>query len=83
MKKILINVYVPIVGIGYDVFIPYDSPMSEVILLLEKAVAELSDGQFLPSESTILCMRDTGEILDINYKVFELGIKNGSKLMII
>lgn len=83
MKKILVNIFVPILGVGYDIFIPGDSKMSGVAELLKRAVAELSDGQFIESSATSICMRSTGEILDINHTVYELGIKNGSKLMII
>ena len=83
MKKILVNVFIPILGIGYDVFIPNDLKMGEVAALLKKAVVELSDGQIVVSEATAICMRNTGTILDINHTAYELGIKNGSKLMII
>lgn len=83
MKKILVNIFVPILGVDYDVFIPNDSKMSEVAELLKRAVVELSDGQFIVSSATAICMCSTGAILDINHTVYELGIKNGSKLMII
>lgn len=36
MKKILVNIFVPILGVGYDIFIPGDSKMSGVAELLKR-----------------------------------------------
>ena len=83
MKKILVNIYVPILGRDYDAFIPADASVQEVLKLLYKATAAVSDGGFAENQTTALCLRETGEILNPNHFVFELGIQNGSKLMII
>ena len=57
--------------------------MREVLELVERAVTELSDGRFIASEDTTFCYRDDGFIVDINKSVCELGIHNGSQLMLI
>lgn len=83
MKKVLVEVYVPVIDARYDVFIPCASQMSEVLELLKKAVADLSGGHFIPTEETALCYRESGGIINVNMTVYELGIQNGSKLMLI
>ena len=83
MNKVLINVYVPILNKAYDVFIPAQSQLFEVTELIKRAVSELSEGQFMPSADTVLALRSSGEILNINSTVFELEIGNGAKLMLI
>jgi len=83
MDKVLVEVFVPALGQSFDVFIPLQSPMSQVLELLKKAVTELSDGRFRADESTILCNRADGAIININLSVYELQIQNGSKLMLI
>lgn len=83
MKKVLVEVYVPVIEARYDVFIPCASQMSEVLELLKKAVADLSDGQFIPTGETTLCYRESGAIINVNMSLYELGIHNGSKLMLI
>ena len=83
MNKVLINVYIPILNKSYDIFIPTQSQLFEVIELIKCAVSELSEGQFVPSRDTVLARKTTGEILDINSTVFELAIGNGTKLMLI
>lgn len=83
MKKVLVELYVPIIGKSYDVFIPNTSPMSQVTELLKKAAQELSGGRFIPTEESAVCYRENGSVLNVNMTVYELGIHNGSKLMLI
>lgn len=83
MDKKLVEVYVPLLGISYDIFIPTQVQLFDVLELIKKAVLDLSEGRFIPNEDTILCSRETGEILDINLSAYEMNIMNGSKLMLI
>lgn len=83
MNKVLVNVYIPILNKDYDIFIPTQIQLFEVIALIKRAVSELSEGQFVPSHDTVLALKATGEILDINSTVYELNVENGTKLMLI
>lgn len=83
MDKALVEIFVPALNLTFDVFIPLLSPMYEVLELLKKAVTEMSDGLFIAADSTAICHRSDGTILNINLSVYELEIKNGSKLMLI
>ena len=83
MDKIVVEVYVPTLKTAYDMFIPADAMMYEVLALMKKAVLDLSGGKFMPDENTIICYRSNGAIININLSVFELDIHNGTKLMLI
>jgi hypothetical protein len=83
MNKILVEVYLPALGKSFDAFIPIESKLSEVIMLLAKALSDLSNGSYIASEDAILCDIATGNIFNINLSASELGLKNGSKLMLI
>lgn len=83
MDKILIEVYVPTLGKSFDMFVPLVSPMYEVLELIKKAVTEMADGLYVANDSTALCNRYDGTIININLSVYELGLHNGSKLMLI
>lgn len=83
MTKVLVNVYIPILNKSYDIFVPTQSQLFEVVELIKRAVTELSEGQFVSSRDTVIARRATGEILNINSTVFELSIGNGTKLMLI
>lgn len=83
MNKVLVEVFVPVINTSYDVFIPGASQMSEVLELLKRAVSDLSNGRFIATDETTVCYRENGAIININMSVYELGIHNGSKLMLI
>lgn len=83
MEKILIEVFVPAMGSDFDVFIPRQVYMYEVLELIKKASTELSGGKFAADEGTAICYRENGTIININLSVFELGLHNGSRLMLI
>lgn len=83
MDKILVEVYVPTLRTAYDMFIPADAMMHDVLKLIKKAVSDISGGKFVSDDNTIICYRGNGAIININLSVFELDIHNGSKLMLI
>lgn len=83
MDKILVEVFVPLLDRSFDIFIPLQSSMYEVSELVKKAVVEMSDGRFKANENTVVCYREDGSIININLSVYELDIRNGSKLMLI
>ena len=83
MHKILVEIYNPASNNTYDVFIPLKSPVFEVVYLLSNTISELSQDQYKANEQSILCDRQTGDLFDINKTIEELGLKNGSKLMLL
>lgn len=83
MDKILVEVYVPLIGMSWDIFIPQDVKMHSVLEMVKKAVENLSDNRFVSDENTAICYRDSGAILNINLSAKELELHNGSKLMLI
>ena len=83
MDKVLVEVFVPVINTSYDIFIPLCSQVYEVLELIKKAVTKMSDGLFIANQTTAVCYRSSGEIININLSVYESGIRNGSKLMLI
>ena len=83
MSKVLANVFVPVLQNDYDFFIPTHINIRLVISIVGKMVFEISSGLFIPDDSTLLCRREDGTVLDVNASVLTAGIKNGEKLMLI
>ncbi|MDY4489837.1 MAG: methyltransferase [Candidatus Faecousia sp.] len=83
MEKVLVEVFVPSLKASYDMFLPAEAMMYDVLKLICKAITDLSGGKFVSDENTILCYRGNGAIININLSVFELDIHNGTKLMLI
>ena len=82
-NKVLVEVFLPASGEKFDVFIPLDSQVGEVTMLMAKLLEDLSKGKFSANEATVLCDAHTGDIYDVNMFVAELNIKNGSQFMLI
>jgi hypothetical protein len=83
VNKVLVEICLPAANQSFDVYIPLESRMSEVLVLVSSLLSDLSDGKYKATQDAILCDAETGIIFNINMTVFELGIKNGSKLMLI
>lgn len=82
-NKALVEIYVPASARKFDVYIPLGCKMSEVIKMVAKAINDLSDGNYKAMEDAILCDAETGIIYNVNMEIAELGIRNGSRLMLI
>ena len=83
MNKVLVEIFLPAADMCFDVYIPIDSQMSEVLQLVSAVLSDLSDGKYKANGSAVLCDAATGIIYNINMAFCELGIQNGSKLMLI
>jgi len=83
MNKVLVEVLLPAADMKFDIFIPADSRMHEVKVLITYAISELSGGKFKGDETSILSDANSGLIFNIDMTVAELGIINGARLMLI
>lgn len=82
-NKALVEIFVPAAAQKYDVYIPLESKMCDVTKMVAAALSELSDGKYKATGEAILCNADTGIIYNINMEIAELGIRTGSRLMLI
>ncbi len=83
MNKIIVKLYVPKIDKEYDVFIPTNKRISMVISLLVKAINELSNGSFNPTEMPMLYNKLNAKSYDINQTIKESDIRNGSELVLL
>ncbi len=83
MTKYLVDVYLPAIGKHYDAYLPGCKYIGEVILLLVNIMESLSNGSFKGSAESVLINADNGQLLDCNATVFDAGIRNSSKLILI
>lgn len=83
MDRMLVEVYLPAALRGYDVWIPPNMPFWQVTYLVAQALARMCSGLYQADSASLLCERDTGEILNINMNAVQLGLKTGSRLMLV
>lgn len=83
IDKILVKVYIPMLGENYDVWIPYNKKIYEVIGLLVNAVNDLNNQKYNPVRIPILYDKQTGEEYDINASLKDTKIRNGTEMILI
>lgn len=82
-NKILIELIVPEIDIKYNLYIPINKKVGNIIVLLNKAIKELSDGVYEGNEKTALYNRKTGEKYGMNVLIRQTNIRNGTSLILI
>ena len=83
MDKVLVKVYVPMLEGIYDVWIPSNKKIYEIIVLLVKAITELSEGCYNPLEMPSLYDKITAEEFDFNSILKDTTIRNGTEVILI
>lgn len=83
MNKVLVKLYVPLLEEQYDIWLPLNKKISNIILLLAKAVNEFSGGYYKPTKMPVLYDRLTAIPYDMNLNVKDANIKNGTEIVLI
>ena len=83
MNKILVKLYVPMLETEYDVWIPVNKRIYNVIKLLVRAINELSGGAYKPLKMPNLYDKTTAMPYNINLSIKESTIRNGSEIILI
>jgi hypothetical protein len=83
MTKVLVEVSIPAASVVVDVLIPYECPLYFVSELLKSLFENAASRGFQPDATTLLCLAETGDILDLGKSAEDSGIKNASRLMLI
>ena len=80
--KILIKLAVPEIEEEYDIYIPINKKIGNVIKLLNKAVFELSNGLYVGSTKNFLYDSETGTKYDLNAIIKDTNVRNGSRVVL-
>jgi uncharacterized ubiquitin-like protein YukD len=80
--KVLVNVYVPAIAQGYDVLVPDDMRIRNVVSLIVGAVTESSSQLYVPSGEECLCSVEKNILLRANATLDKYGIQNGDHLIL-
>lgn len=82
-EKFLVKVYVPSIDEVYNVYLPINSQVGNDIILLNKSIFELSNGEYIPNNKVRLYDRETGEMIDTNKLLRDTNVINGSGLVLL
>ncbi len=80
--KVYILVEAPVLEKTYELFVPVDRRIHDIIEILKKNIPELSEGYFKNSNIS-LYSKSTGRPYDMNQIIKNSNIKMGTRLIII
>ena len=81
-EKILVSITVPELYQTFDVFLPCNKCIGNIIGLLNKSLVDLSNGTFTSSDKNFLYNKTTGERYDVNMPLNKTSIKTGTRLIL-
>jgi len=80
-NKVLVEIIVPDIDRRFEIFIPINKKIGNIIILLEKAIKEIDDRYTKSGNS--LYNRDTGFRYQVDIIVYNTDIRNGTSLILI
>jgi hypothetical protein len=82
-NKVLVKLIVPEIDQSFDIYLPINKKIGNIINLLNKYVSEISDGELVESNANSLYNVDTLEVYSPDVLLINTSIRNGSKLVLI
>lgn len=83
MNKVIVKIYVPIIEEKYEVWLPANKKIYNIIILLTKVINEFTGGYYTPNSMPILYDKISAKPYDINLTIKESTIRNGTELILI
>lgn len=83
MDKILVDVRVPAIERNFDIWVPVESNLEEVKLLISATIEALYGECFKMQEKSIICSIDRNMVYPRGANLLQLGIQNGERLVLI
>ena len=82
-NKVLVEINVPEIDATYNVFLPINKKIGNILVLITKAINDMSNNSYQITNNNGLYNRDTGERYNIDVLVRETNIRNGTKLVLL
>lgn len=82
-NKVLVKLIVPEIDQEYDVYLPINRKIGNIINLLNEAIVELTNGEITTSNKNSLFNGITNEIYAPDKQLIETNIRNGTILVLI
>lgn len=82
-NKVLVELYIPSIDEIYNLYLPANRKIGNIITLLNKSLFELTNGTFVGTDTTMLYNRLTGERYGVDLILRETNIRNGASLVLL
>lgn len=82
-NKVLVNLNIPEINEEYSLYLPINKKIGNIIILLNKAISELTNGEFPISNFNSLYNKSTGKKYEVDVLLIDTDIRNGTKLILL
>lgn len=82
-NKVFVEVIVPDLEETFNIFIPINRRIGHVIVLINKALSEMTNGNYIINNERNLYSQYTGTKYSLNLLIRETDIRNGSKIVLL
>lgn len=80
--RVYITIEIPILNKSYELLVPIDRRIHELIFTLKKNIPELSENYYAKKIPN-LYNKSTGEVYDMNLIIKDGNIKTGTRLLLL
>ncbi len=81
-NKVLVQIIIPKFDESYNLFLPANKRIGNIVLLVNKAIEEINNGFYKCNPQASLYNCETGERYETNKLLYETDIRNGAKLIL-
>ena len=82
-NKVLVEHVVPDIDEIYNVYLPINRRIGNIVILLKKAIYELTSGVYSENTDSYLYNVETGEKYAINSLLRDTNIRNGTRIVLL
>ena len=82
MYKVLVILYVPAIEDKYEIYIPINKTISQVLFLINKLINNITNGVYPIKDNLTLYNRKTSKEYQLDDVVRNTDIKNGTELVL-
>ena len=82
-NKVYVEIIVPDLEESFSVFLPINRRIGHIIILVNKALNEITNGNYVINNNRNLYNQITGVKYTINSLIRETDIRNGSKIVLL
>ena len=83
MDRVLVKLYVPMFEKKYEMWIPANKKIGNIIVMITKAISEMSGGYYKAvKKMPMLYNKETSEKYDVNITIKESSIRSGTELVL-
>lgn len=83
MEKILISVYVMTIDEEYDLFVPINEKVGNIVTLVQQSIKDFSGDVYQINPNALLYNSLDGKVINNNNIVKFSGLTNGARLLLV